>query len=69
MSDEKQTDVTVLNEGTIVLFVLNTEAAQEWVEENVDAPDYLRFGGNLAVEHRFAEAIIHGMLDAGLDVR
>jgi hypothetical protein len=61
------TDVTVLDEGTIVLFTLESEPAHEWWRENVD-PDAMTYCDAYVVEHRYAQPIITGLLDAGLEV-
>jgi hypothetical protein len=60
-------DVTIQNEGTIVLFHLLTPAAEEWVDEHVpeDAP---WFGAALVVEHRYAADLGNGMAADGLEV-
>jgi hypothetical protein len=62
-------DVTVVNEGSIVLFTLETEAAKFWWDENV--AETLEFGGNIfckVVEWRYAAAIVEGLADAGFNV-
>jgi hypothetical protein len=61
-------DVTIQNEGTISLFHLNTNAAREWVSANVYSEDRQIFGDALAVEHRFADDVLIGMLDSDLEV-
>lgn len=61
-------DVTVQNEGTILLFHLNTEAAQEWVEHHVETESYQWFGPALVVEHRYADTLVAGMQNDGLEV-
>lgn len=61
------TDVTIENHGSIFLFHLHTDAAEEWVETHVPG-DAMFFGGALAVEHRYAEDLAGGMLDDGLEV-
>ncbi len=60
-----QADVTVQNEGTIFLFIANTEAAREWIRENVQ-DDATYFAGSLVVEHRYAAELERGMADDGL---
>ena len=60
-------DVRVQNEGTLYLFHLLTDTAQEWVDENVQN-DAQFFAGSIVVEHRFARELANGMLAAGLEV-
>lgn len=64
----KPVDVTVANHGTIFLFKPETDAAKAWIEEHVSA-DAQWFGKSLAVEHRYAENLAAGMLEAGLVVQ
>jgi hypothetical protein len=64
---KQKADVTVENHGTIFLFRPWTDAAREWIEEHVDG-EALWFGGALAVEHRYAYDLAHGMLNDGLTV-
>ncbi len=60
-------DVTIQNEGSIYLAHLNTDAAREWVNENVsDESQY--FGQALVVEPRYLDNLIAGMCEAGLTV-
>jgi hypothetical protein len=64
-------DVSIENHGSIFLFRLNTDAAGEWVDQNVDLPDYMLQGDGSAifVEHRAARPLAAGMETAGLTVR
>lgn len=60
-------DFTTVNNGTIWLLRPVTDAADEWVRDNL--PDFaMRFGGAVAIEARYIEAIIHGIEADGLDV-
>jgi hypothetical protein len=58
-------DVTIANHGSIFTFTPNTEAAHEWIADNVsdDAPWW---AGALAVEARYADDLAAGMDAAGL---
>jgi len=60
-------DVTVENLGTIFMFYPQTDAAWDWVEENIKGP-MQRFGPELAVEHRYAADLAAGMKADGLEV-
>lgn len=61
MSD-KVTDVDVRNEGSVFLFHLNTEAAKDWVAENVSG-ESMYFGDALVVEPRYAGDLAAGMIN------
>ena len=65
---ENTVDVNVSRSGSIFLFDLNTDAAESWVEENVQAESWQWLGGRLCVDHGFAHALVQGMQDAGLVV-
>ena len=55
-------DVTIEDQGSLVLFKIESEEAQEWVDENVDVPDFAWLGGySFVVEHRYADALIAGL--------
>jgi hypothetical protein len=58
-------DVIVENHGTIFLFDPKSQAAQDWIAENVPE-DAQYFAGKLAVEHRYAANIADGMRRDGL---
>lgn len=61
-------DFTMANHGTLVTFVLLTERAREWVEENVSIEPYIWFGSySFACEYRYASNLLQGMLDAGME--
>jgi len=68
MNHSKPADVHIVDDGSIVLFHLNTPDAAQWVEENVTKEaQYL--GTALVVEPRYVEALIVGMAGDGLEVR
>jgi len=58
-------DVIVENHGTIFLFEPTSQAAKEWIAENV-SDDAQYFAGKLAVEHRYASDLADGMRRDGL---
>ena len=62
-------DVRVNDQGSVVLLQPITEAASDWIDENIESEGWQWFGGALAVEHRYADAIIEGMQSDGLGVR
>ena len=60
-------DVVVTNHGSIVTFALRTRKARRWVSDHI--PDDAQwFGGQLAVEPRYAGNVIDGMEGDGLAV-
>lgn len=62
-------DVTVENHGTLCRFHLLSQAAKDWVADNVDAPDYMWLGGSIFhCESRYADDIVNGMQSEGLVV-
>ena len=61
-------DVLVQNEGSIFLFRPQTDAAKEWIDQNV-SDEAQWFGGGLVVEHRYAHDMAEGMAGSGLTVR
>lgn len=62
-------DVTILDEGTVVLFQLNTDAAKEFVAESVELASWQWIcDRGFAVDHRCAGNLIAGFEDCGLTV-
>lgn len=62
-------DVSLQDEGSIVVFYLNSTHAQDWVEENVDTENAQWWTNNgLVVEHRFADHLAEGLRADGLEV-
>jgi len=53
---------------TVYSFELMTDAARQWVDENVQAEAWQWLGHSLAVEHGYTRELAQGMLDAGLNV-
>lgn len=61
-------DFTVFDHGSIVILNALTEQAQAWVDEHLPE-DRLTWGVNgVVIEPRYVDAIIEGIIDAGLDV-
>ena len=58
-------DVRVIGGGSVFVFVLATPEAQSWVSEHV-SEDRQMFGDGLAVEHRYAAALLDAMQEDGL---
>jgi len=61
-------DIEIIDSGSIVQVIAVTESAQDWINENVDAPSYMWNGRILNIEHRYADDIIDGMLADGLEL-
>ena len=61
-------DFSVENHGSIFLVHPLTDAAREWISENV-APDSQFWGRALAVEHRFIGDLVRGARADGLVIR
>lgn len=59
-------DATVSWGGSIALLYLNTEAARDWVRDNVVEPNY--FGRALVVEPRYVGNLVDGLTAAGFSV-
>lgn len=53
--------------GTVYVLAPLTEAAHEWVAENLPE-DATWFGGGVAVEHRYIGDIVEGLAADGLTV-
>ena len=63
-----QVDAEVENHGTIFLVRPLTEAARDWLAENVSNESQW-FGAALVVEHRYAADLVDGMIGDGLNVQ
>lgn len=62
-------DVVVHHAGTITGLIPKSEAAKEWIRDNVSAKGWQWLGNTLCVEPRMAADIVDGMREAGLVVR
>lgn len=58
-------DYEVTDHGSIVAVLPLTDAARDWIDENI-GDDAMYFGPALAIEHRYAGDILYGMQEAGL---
>jgi hypothetical protein len=61
-------DVSVANHGSIFMIQPITQAAKEWVDENVPLEDYQWLGSSFSCEHRYVEDLVAGMQGDGLVV-
>ena len=68
MEKRDHVDVHIINSGSIVTFYPCSKAAKDWLHENVAAEPFQWFGGNLCVEHRYADDLINALIAEGLSV-
>jgi hypothetical protein len=61
-------NIRLYDQGSLVGFLPRTEAAEEWIAENVQAEFYPRPGLILWVGARHAGDLAKAMIGAGLDV-
>lgn len=61
----KTPEVSVENHGSIMRFIPHTKAAEEWLRNNTDGEWF----AGLVVEHRYAEDLARGLMQAGFTVR
>jgi len=63
-------DIQVRNEGSIVLLEPLTDAAREWVEENIGSSNgYQPYWPTVVCEPRCVPPILSGMRFDGLEIR
>jgi hypothetical protein len=61
-------DFRINDQGTIVLFTPISDAAREWVDENVASDSWQWFGPQLCVDHRMAGDLLDGIVAAGFEI-
>ena len=67
---QREVDVLVEDQGTIVALRLVTEAARAWVDEHTQSEPWQWLGAQtFCIEPRCAPAIIEGLIADGLVVR
>lgn len=62
-----QPDFVVQNEGTIYILHPHSQAAYEWIFQNLPA-DAQRWAGGVVIEHRYIGDILFGIENDGLVV-
>jgi hypothetical protein len=62
-------DVVAENHGSVWQFWFNTEAARDFVIENVQSEDWQWLGAALCVDHRYAGGLVEFLLANDFDVR
>lgn len=60
------TDFLIINHGSIVTVLPLTEAAKDWMTDNVELPDWA--GWNVPVEPRYAGDLIDGIIESGFTI-
>jgi hypothetical protein len=63
----KPADIMLSNHGSVWLVTPVTDAAREWIDDNV-AADAQYFAGSLVVEPRYIAGIVRGMEEDGFTV-
>lgn len=54
-------DITVNDQGTVVMFTPLTPKGEHWIQQNVEFESWQMMGKSLCVDHRLAEDLIAGM--------
>lgn len=67
MQDRREPDFELLNEGTVVMLFPVTDAAKDWVEEEVETEDNW-MGEPLVIESGYIGPIIEGLVEDGLTI-
>ncbi len=62
-------DITIKNEGSVILITPRTPEGREWVDSNLALESWQWLGDGFAVDSRYVEDIIDGMRNDGLDVQ
>jgi len=63
------TDFSVNDQGSIVLIEPVSQAALDWVEEYIGQDNgFQPYWPTVVVEHRYADDVIEGMLNDGLEL-
>jgi hypothetical protein len=65
----KMCDVRFVNHGSLVGIEAVSDAAKDWIADNVSAEGYMWIGGTLMAESRYAFDIACGMRDEGFEVQ
>jgi hypothetical protein len=60
-------DFLIADHGSIITIAPVSEAARDWIDENVTSEPWQSQGGALCVDHRYAGNLIKGIADEGFD--
>lgn len=61
------TDFHFSDHGTVCMLMPLTAQARRWVNRHLPE-DAQQFGGAIAISHRYADDIVTGIIEAGLEV-
>jgi len=61
-------DFQISDHGSIITIRPVSEAAHQWLDENVDAEPWQWLDGALCAEHRSARDLIDGIAAAGFEI-
>ncbi len=61
-------DIQVINHGSVVAFIGQTEEGREFLENDVQSEGWQWMGPQLCVDHRYAGVLIEGIQENGLTV-
>lgn len=61
-------DFEIQDHGSIMLLAPISTQAVAWIDDNLP-PERMEWAGAVAIEPRYLEPIVQGILDAGLTVR
>jgi|TARA_R110000824_G_scaffold155073_1_gene327289 hypothetical protein len=66
---EQVCDITVNDQGSIILFTPKSDACKEWIEDNVQLEGWQWLGGGFGVDHSYADSLIDGLQAEGFEVQ
>jgi hypothetical protein len=66
--DRHPFDLGLRREGNLMMFHPHSRNVREWMEENVNIADAVRFGNAVAVDLRYAGPILEGMQAEGFTI-
>ena len=61
-------DFLITNQGSLVGFVARSAAARQWLDDNTNAEGWQYLGSTLWVDHRMADNLLDGIVEAGFAV-
>ena len=61
-------DFVLSDHGTLAILVPLSEEAHDWVDEYLGDEDVIWYGRGIAIEPRYLEPILDGLIDHGLTV-
>lgn len=65
---KNNTDIFVERAGSIVCITPITPAGREWIDENCPSEPWQWTNATLTIDRRFADEIMEGMQEAGLNL-